>query len=301
MYTYLTKSEIQKYSAEIKLEFDRLVGASWMRIDPADKQWRFFRHNVNVLLGLDGPPFEFDANVTELRRAVMNKLHDYYERRPNPPLRFQFRFVQDRHRERLFGRRSAYACSHGYMLLVLPTEPRLNTELQTRAARIRVVDNAIHAAYDAFAALPSREESEGRIPPKIFNDLAEHYARDGEAYAVVEGILRRHFERGEVLDVPSTRPWLEEKEITVRQVSDGKAVVKTREFWNLHWRSWKHKVFVSWYQGYDSQTYTLVERDGRWLVDGRESYSAPQGLRAGRGRRGGRRRAAPPPRPGDAA
>jgi hypothetical protein len=170
----------------------------------------------------------------------------------------------------LFGADVRYCDVNGYVLLVIPTDPTLTCENQVRGVLARVIDDAIHAEFDAYRKLPAGEA-------ELRESLENYFDPDGAAYQKLLDEVRRHREHREVISNPgnpSTKPYL--LEIDVEELTEQTAKVRTKECWNLHWLSTAENVYVRFWEGQNSQRYTLVSRDGRWLIQ-ENKYDEPRG------------------------
>ena len=272
MHTCLTPREIELYAAEITEEFRRLMESRQVAVQRKARQWLLLRRCFNALFDIRCADFRpGERKAAEYRRAVKEKLELYYQNyyRLNnsagrkPPLRFKFWLTSEKNRKELFGD-SDYPCSDGYMLLVIPADPALRTEQQTRDAIVCAADDAAQAAYEAFLSLPELN----------LDLLTAAYDPQGTAYAHVLKILERHAKHRHRLSYPSTRPWL--REVDVKSVTPGEAVVRTVELWNLHWTSQDSSVYVWWYRGRDEQTYTLARHGDRWRVREMRAHRTPR-------------------------
>lgn len=272
----LTKSEVSLYSAEIKEEFERVLRSPQMKRRHGAKQWAFFRHCLEVLLGETLGDYECNKmRANDYWDEISKKLKKYYLRAHDHhlpgqgfhPVRFKFWLKDEKHRNSIFGRDTEYPCSNGYLFLIIPTDPELKTRQQMRAVLSRVIDDAINAAFDVFRALPEEK-------PSV---LEKHFAPDGSAYEEVLETVRRHKEQREIIsnrENPSTRPQL--RYVELKSLGENFAKVKTVEYWNLHWLSTVHKVYVKIYEGQNKQHYELVRRGERWLVK-ENRYRDPRG------------------------
>lgn len=286
MIVCLTKSEIEKHAGQISAEFARLLRLLRelrLGVKANTKELEFLQHCFNVLMGEARGDFgNASENVSAYKFRISKKLKKLYAGRsdriaglrPRPeeaaPIRFRFKLEDRRQARSLFGGSADYASVNGYFLLVIPTDPALGCVNQTRGILARVIDDAINAEFDAYRTLPEGEAA-------LRGTLAPHFDTDGAAYKKLVGEVRRHRNNHETLcnpGNPSTRPHI--REIEVKELSGRAAKVRTRECWNLHWFSAAENVYVRFWEGQNSQTYTLVIRGGRWLVQ-RNEYDEPRG------------------------
>ncbi len=299
----LTKSEIEKHSGAIRAEFERLpslLRGSRMGFKFRTKEWDFFQHCFAVLMGDSSGDFDCGPPQAKAYKfRVSEKLKKFYsaradkaltrndQRRLYPgrsygvsgrrslrgdldPIRFMFKLDDRKQVGSLLGANARYQSVNGYVLLVIPTAPTLLYTNQMRGSLARTIDDAIHAEFDAYSRLP-RSEAE-------FRECVKHcFEPGGAAYTRLFGEVRRHQNHREVLSNsgnPSTKPHL--LEIEIEELTEQQAKVKTRECWNLHWFSSAENIYTRFWVGKNSQSYTLVRRDGRWLVSENE-YDEPRG------------------------
>jgi hypothetical protein len=282
----LTKDEIEKYAAEIRSEFKRLrrmLRRSHLEVRSYAREWEFFQHCFNVLLGDDSVDFDCDSRTARTYKyRISTKLKKFYSTRadkmgsPMPwgddsgPIRFVFKLEARHQMKSLFGRDTSYRSTNGYLLLVTPADPTLNSVNQTRGALASVIDDALHAEFNAYRKLPAMES-------ELKRSLKPYFDLNGGAYRKIVSEVKRHRDNREVISNPhnpSTRPHL--LEVDVEELTDRTAKVSTKEWWNLHWLSTAKHVYVRLWEGQNSQSYVLVRQDGRWLVQ-ENVYHEPRG------------------------
>lgn len=302
MITCLTKSEIEEHADKIRTEFERLpslLRRSGLGLKSRAKEWDFFRHCFNVLIGDSSGDFDCKPGQARAYKfRVSAKLKKFYSVRADrapareqrraharreggadggapqrddlDPIRFVFRLDDQKQLRAFLGADRHYHGVNGYVLLVIPTDPTPKYRNQKRGALARAIDDAIHAEFDAYLKLPPRETD-------LRESLKHSFDLSGAAYARLLDEVRRHQKHREVLSNrgnPSTKPHL--LEIEVEEFTEQTARVKTREHWNLHWFSTSENIYARFWVGKNSQSYTLVRRDGRWLVSENE-YDEPRG------------------------
>lgn len=299
----LTKSEIEKYADAIRSEFERLpslLRGSRLGFKFRTKEWDFFQHCFAVLMGERSGDFDCEPRQAKSYKfRVSEKLKKFYSSRADKalargeqrrlyagrgyggsgrrplrddltPIRFMFKLDDVKQVRTLLGVNACYHSVNGYVLLVIPTAPTLWYTNQMRGSLARAIDDAIHAEFDAYLRLPRSEAD--------FRECVKHcFDHNGAAYTRLLGEVRQHHNHHEVLSNsgnPSTRPHL--LEIEVEELTEQKATVKTKEYWNLHWFSKAENIYARFWVGKNSQRYTLVRRDGRWLISENE-YDEPRG------------------------
>jgi hypothetical protein len=276
MLAYLTQSEIALHAADIEREFTRLMAHPRLAVKKSStKQWDFFRHCFKVLMDQDSGDFACESGkATDYTYEILSKLREYYSKPTQESIKFKFWLDDGRGKRTLLGDQHDYACSNGYLLLIIPTDPALNTINQVRGTLSRVIDDAMHAEYEAYRKL---ELKPGELDA-LKEQLAKHFVPDEQAYEQIVHSLEEHGAHKEIIsnsDNPSTRPQLKKVE-SVKMVGES-ASVNVVEYWNLHWFSAEHKVYVKTYHGQNKQTYTLINQDRVWKVQ-RNTYNCPRGL-----------------------
>lgn len=255
---YLIKSEIEQYAAEIEKEFKRLFEHRRLAVRPNTKQWSFFKHCFRVLMGEATGDFDCSKEkAVGYSHEVSAKLErDYYSRPLGEPVRFRFR-LEDKSRQEKLLKGTAYSHCNDYLLLIIPTDPSLNTFQQMRDRLCRVIDDAIHAEFTVYNSLPR-----GDLTP-----LDGCFDADGPAYERILKSAEEHGKNGEIISNhgnPSTRPQL--RGVELNEATESEARLRAVEYWNLHWFSTSQEVYVKLHQGQNRQRYTLIKRDHSWLV-----------------------------------
>ncbi|HEX8150690.1 MAG TPA: hypothetical protein VF591_26135 [Pyrinomonadaceae bacterium] len=292
----LTKSEIEKHADDIRSEFRRLpslLRRSRSGFKFRTREWEFFQHCFDVLMGDSSGDFDCEPNQAKSYKfRVSAKLKHFYsaradranardeQRRAYPgraprrgdlnPLRFVFKLDDRKQAKTFLGANARYHSVNGYVLLVIPTDPALSCQNRTRGDFARTIDDAIHAEFDAYLRLPRSER-------ELRESLKDHFDPGGTAYARLLGEVGRHLNHREVISNrgnPSTKPHL--LEIEVEEATQQTARVQTKECWNLHWFSNAENIYARFWVGKNRQRYTLVRRGGRWLVSENE-YDEPRG------------------------
>ena len=126
--------------------------------------------------------------------------------------------------------------------------------------RERVVDVVRAAAAAEFKAYAS-------LPRLATRALAGHFT-DGPARRRIVNLLRSHKARGWVISNdlnPSTSDVLSARFV---RLDGSRAIVATEEYWYLRWFESATGKYRKIYNKHNKQTYVLVNRRGKWLVDG---------------------------------
>lgn len=263
MLPYLTQSEIRLHAEEIRKEFEQLLR---LAVKTHARQWDFFRHCFNVVMDNASGNFNCDkSQATDYIHEISSKLRDYYSRRHNYSIRFKFKVEDVRHKGRLLGKDTYHTCNE-YLLLIIPTDPNLNTIQQTKNILCRAIDDAIHAEFRTYYNLPE----------KNLSPLDNYFDLTGKAYKRIVDGIEEHQRYKEVISNPSnpsTRPQL--RRVEIKELDEQTATVKAVEYWNLHWFSTVHHVYVKPYYGQNQQCYILIKHNDRWLVQ-ENQYRLPR-------------------------
>lgn len=269
MVAYLTKSEIASASTEIREEFERLFSDNNdFAPQPERKRWAFLRHCFGVLMGEMNSDFSCEARkAANYKCEISQKLSDYYDRTHQPPIRFAFRLQSTRYRLSFPADVEDYPSNNNYFLLVSPTDPAKLTQKERDNVLLRTVDGAIHAEFSALMKLPCRESA--------LTILGEYFDVEGPAYKKILETVEKRLDRSEVLNNPGNPSIKLLKSIKIMWSKIDTARVHTQEYWYLKWWSPSRQTYEPVpYEGPNVQAYTLVKRDGRWLVHSNK-YSPP--------------------------
>lgn len=112
------------------------------------------------------------------------------------------------------------------------------------------------AEFEAYRALPAIDETK----------LLRWLTGDGPACRDLIHTLTRVAQRGWILTNPRNPSTKRLLQIDVKEIRDGKAVVRTTEYWYLRWWSTIEKKYRYPYRETNRQTYILTQRGGDWLV-----------------------------------
>ena len=195
------------------------------------RQWQFLRLCLERTLGASTAALDWHPlQIAQYKFEVEYKLRRLYLR-GGPPLAFVFRLVnrRDALREH-FVLDEDYPEICGYYLLVRDrrnsSAPLITTATHREHIEM-VVAACIDARFEAYQALPLVDETK----------LSRWYVGDGPAYKDLLHTLKRVAQRSWTVTNfhnPSTKRLIS---IYVKEIDAGKAVVKTREYWNLRWWS----------------------------------------------------------------
>lgn len=123
---------------------------------------------------------------------------------------------------------------------------------------LSVVKAAMQAEFSAYQNLPSIEHER----------IDKYFTKTGSARARIVHLLKRHQERGWVINNLLNPSTYEILDIKLKRVQSNKANVLTEEYWYLRWYDTTASEYAFIYNEKNSQTYVL-ERDssGSWRVD----------------------------------
>ncbi len=123
---------------------------------------------------------------------------------------------------------------------------------------LSVVENSIQAEFSAYKHLSKRS----------IQNLDRFFTIDGSARKRVVHLVRRHQQRGWVLDNQDNPSTAELLSIRLGKVTDGRAEVHTEEYWYLRWYDSKDCKYDFIYNKRTKQRYILLrDSDGNWKVD----------------------------------
>jgi hypothetical protein len=116
------------------------------------------------------------------------------------------------------------------------------------------------------------------LPSVVLLPLERCFLVDGSAYKRIRHLAERHHERRWTIAEPNNNPSTKRVlDIKVVQIEGGRALVRTKEYWYLRWWSLDKNDYAKVdYRETNTQTYVMVRRDGRWLVD-ENIYPPPRG------------------------
>lgn len=260
---FLTRTEVLQLAGDIRAAFDTLMDNRGLAIKKDAAQWRYFRECLERTLG--GPAEAFagrPSQVTQYKFEIEDKLRRLYLR-GGQPFNFVFRLVshRDAWREQLVVDEN-YPETCGYYLLVRDRRNSAGSDLTpataatSRALIEMVVAACIDAEFEAYQALPAIDTAK----------LLRWFASDGPAYQDLMHTLTRVARRGWILTNPQNPSTKRLLAITVRELRDSRAVVRTTEYWYLRWWSTIEEKYPYPYRETNRQTYILTERGGDWLV-----------------------------------
>lgn len=256
MNLFLTKNEVEFYKAGIIEAFDELLSHPWFSGRKGAKQWQFLRHCFRTLFGEVEEDYPCSGTqAIQYKYEINDKLQRYYLAF-GKPIKFVFRLVSEMKQGPLSYQEPDYPSCNGYRLMVSYNQ-RTPDEIQQGKLLIeKAVADAIDAEFDSYRKLPEVETTA----------LDGLFDRGCSRYREIVNLLRKHKERGWVLNNemnPSTKRLID---VRIRNISDKDAEVSTSEYWLLMWWSTKHKKYAHTYKEMNRQTYYLAWRNGKWLV-----------------------------------
>ncbi len=261
MTTYLTKSEIAASEAEVRAEFERLLGHRVFASDPNAKQWQFFRHCFSVLIGDLSDHFRYkEEEIRYYKCEVARRLSWYYSEltdgRMDRRIDYFFRLehVSKRHKFLMAG--ADYPSCKEYLLLVSLAAREFDRQ-KRQSILFRAVHDAVSAEFAAYLRLPDTDLS----------PLRKFFAADGPAYRRISDTVERHHRNGEIISNegnPSQKALLN---LEVVREDEQSAEVRIVEYWYLRWWSeTQGRYSPRLYRRRNRRLYSLVKRGSRWLV-----------------------------------
>lgn len=270
MGAYMTPAQIAARAAEVCTEFERLLANRKIVMRPKSKQWAFLRHCFSVVL--DGQSTDFSCTkqqALQYRFEVEDRLGRYYLS-PGRSLPFVFRFIHVDRALSLNLVEEAYPSANGYVLLVTEDEHVAAgfDERDIKSVLERVVTEATDAEWAVYLKLPEVD----LLP------LERCYLVGGAAYKRIQHLAERHHARRWTISLPENNPSTKRMlDIKVVKIESGQAVVRTKEYWYLRWWAVDKGDYAKVdYRETNMQTYIVVQRDGRWLVE-QNIYPPPRG------------------------
>ena len=256
MSVFMTKNEVVFYKTEITAAFEELIRHPWFSGRRAAKQWQFFRHCFQTLLGKVDEDYPCTGTqAIQYKYEINDKLQRYYLAF-GKPIRFVFRLVSERKQGPSLNEEPDYPSCNGYRLMISYNQ-KTPDEIQHRRMQLeRTVADAIDAEFDSYRKLPEVETTA----------LDELFDRSCSRYREIVNLLQKHNARGWVLNNemnPSTKRLIDVK---IRKMSDNNAEVATAEYWLLMWWSTNDQKYAHTYKEMNRQMYYLILRDGKWLV-----------------------------------
>jgi hypothetical protein len=199
--------------------------------------------------------------IAQYKFEVEDKLRRLYLR-GGPPFAFVFRLVsrRDAWRDHLVVD-DDYPEIGGYYLLVRDRRESVDlmpaTAAMCRAHIEMVVAGCIDAEFDAYRALPAIDEAK----------LLRWFAGDGPAYRDLMHTLNQVARRAWTLTNPHNPSTKRLMAINVKEILDGRAVVRATEYWYLRWWSTIEGKYRYPYRETNRHTYILTQRGDDWLVE----------------------------------
>jgi len=259
MATYLTKSEVTSLEAQVRAEFEKLIGHRLLTPQPpVAKQWQFFRHCFHVLMGDPCEEFQYDDGQTRYYKSeVSQRLSWFYSALPDMSFNYYFRLEHVSKKRKFMEADADYPSCKQYLLLVFPAVARELEQQERENILLRAVDDAVNAEFTAYRRLPDRD----------LRSLGEFFDPDGPAYRRICETLERHHKNGEVISNDGNPSRKELRSLKIVREDAESIKIRSVEYWYLRWWSQKLGRYASTvYEGRNWQSYTLVKRGGRWLV-----------------------------------
>lgn len=258
----MTLGEVRERAVDIQAAFDDLMNNRMLAARKGAMQWRYFRQCLEGTLGISQEvPAYTPQQLAQYKFEVEDKLRRFYLR-AGQPVDYVFYLVhrRDALRNHVVIERD-YPEIGGYYLLVRDrSEPKGNglfSSVEERAYLEKVVTACIDAEFEAYQALPTIDESR----------LSRWFNQKGAAYRDLVHTLTQLARRGWVLTNPLNPSTKRLLSIDIKHVYDGKAFVRTTEYWYLRWWSSIEGKYRYPYRETNRQTYILIDAPEGWLVD----------------------------------
>jgi hypothetical protein len=252
----LSHKEVNFYRPDIELAFVRILNHPWFKSRPNSKQWQFFRHCFEVLMGKSTKNYDCtDKEAVNYKFEISDRLRRYYlsggER-----IDFVFQLESVKKEGVDYLSEPDYPQCNGYRLRVFFNKDTPD-KIQLRKLLVeKCVEKAIRAEFEAYESLSDRS----------LETLSMSFDSNGAAYKKIANLVRAHRRKGLILsnkDNPSTvRPI----DIKIKELSDKSAQVVTREYWLLMWWSKSEARYVYTYNEVNRQNYFLAHKGKHWII-----------------------------------
>jgi hypothetical protein len=260
MGAYLTPAQIGARAEAVTAEFERLLATKKLVLRPTSKQWTFLRHCFSVLLGGESRDAAYTRQqALQYKFEVEDKLRRYYLA-PGRAVPFVFRISHLEKALALSLIEDGYPSANGYVLLV--AEPGAVAAADHGAISDvleRVVTEATDAEWAVYQKLPDVELAA----------LERCFVVTGSAYKRIRHLAEQHHNRRWTIAKPDNNPSTKRVlDVKVIEIEPERARVRTKEYWYLRWFSLDANDYAKVdYRETNVQTYIMVLRDGRWLVE----------------------------------
>lgn len=260
---YLSLSEIQSRSEQVKQELETLLATKSLAGKPRSRQWRFLRDAVTRLLSPDALS-EFDGlspvEAAQLKFEVEDKLSHFY-RRPGKSVDHVFTLVHKSSLGRYFAGGEQYPDLAGYAVLIRDlTREHIGTRLDSPedldTYLERVVAESIDAEFRAYMALPEINQEE----------LNRWFCNNSPAMKEILNVLTRHREKRWIISNPMNPSTKRLLSIKVKKTEDHEAVVSTMEYWYLRWWDDNRGEYAYPYRETNRQLYILRKEPDGWKL-----------------------------------
>jgi hypothetical protein len=259
MATYLTKSEVTSLEAQVRVEFERLIGHRLLTSQPpVAKQWQFFRHCFNVLMGDPCEEFRYnDGQIRYYKSEVSQRLNWFYSALPDMPFKYYFRLEHVSKKHKFMEAEADYPSCKQYLLLISHAVARELDRQERQNILFRAVDDAVNAEFMTYRRLPVRD----------LRPLEEFFDPTGPAYKRICETVEQHHRNGEVISNDGNPSRKELRTLKILREDEERAEVGSIEYWYMRWWSLNLSRYTpKVYEGRNRQLYILVKRGSRWLV-----------------------------------
>jgi hypothetical protein len=254
--SYLTKAEIDSEANRLSIEFEQLMKEPRFVARPTAKQWAFFRHCFSVLLGRVGGDFPCSkGQAIQYKYEITDRLERYYLTTSNP-VKYVFKLVDEDDATLFEQDGRTYPSANGYRLLVIQSGIEPLTAQEKRAVVESVVTHAIDAEWAVYKRLPALD----------LTPLDGLFVRDGSAYNQIYNVALMHSKKSWTISNPMNSSVKRLLNISVEEITDEFAEVRTSEYWRLAWWSLAENRYVKIYKEENRQKYFLIFQDNCWLI-----------------------------------
>jgi hypothetical protein len=263
----LAHEQILSQSATIAAEFDFLLNRPGIARSLRAKQWQFFRHTLEVLLGLRTGDYDCTSKAAaNYRQEIEERISAYYGS-PGGPVPFRFRLLHRReaHARGLIDGR--YPSNNEYVALVevWVREPRSVADRQ-RGALERAIMEIMSAEWAVYT----------RVPEVDLSPLHGKVDDETRMYRVIRELAERKSRSGCTLGNSGNPSNMRLLQIEVIRLSGAEAKLRTKEYWLLEWWSTRDQSYEPhYYEATNRQVYTLKKQGPQWIAIGNE-YPPPQ-------------------------
>jgi hypothetical protein len=254
MSAFLTEPQIRQQARKIRSAFNALMLSKRVVSRPTSRQWQFFRHCFDVLMGEALGDFPCTAQAAaQYKFEVSKRLRNYY-RLPGDAVSFVFSLTYKDGDRRLPS--EDYPTANGYALLVTRNVADALDRNEIEARLERVIADAVDAEWTVYMKLPQLD----------ILTLDSVFETTGSAYKRIRMIAESHHKKRWTINNPGNPSTRRLVTVKVEELSPNSAKIRTEEYWYLRWWSIDKKIYAYIYNEMNRQMYFVVKRGDRWLV-----------------------------------